>query len=51
MLMLRLGEVDGVVGGLISPSSDILRTAFKVIGPKKGIKTISSVMIMEKADD
>ena len=51
MLMIRLNEVDGVVGGLINPTSDILRAAFKVIGPKPGIKTISSVMVMEKGDD
>ena len=51
MLMIKLGEVDGVVGGLINPTSDILRAAFKLIGPKKGINTISSVMIMEKESD
>jgi len=51
MLMIRMGEVDGVVGGLINPTADILRAAFKVIGPKKGIKTISSVMIMERAHE
>ena len=51
MLMIRLGEVDGVVGGLHNPTSDILRAAFKVIGPKPGTKTISSVMIMERASE
>ncbi|MCK5945823.1 MAG: phosphotransacetylase [Mycoplasmataceae bacterium] len=51
MLMIRIGEVDGVVGGLVNPTSDILRAAFKVIGPKEGVKTISSVMIMEKEQD
>ena len=48
MLMLELGEVDGVVGGLTSPSSAVLRAAFKVVGPKPGVKTISSVMVMTK---
>ncbi|TNK83775.1 phosphate acetyltransferase [Mycoplasmopsis pullorum] len=51
MLLLALGEVDGVVGGLAYPTSDILRAAFKTIGPKKGIKTISSVMIMHKENE
>lgn len=51
MLMLELEEVDGVIGGLIDPTSVILRSAFKVIGPAEGIKTISSVMIMEKGED
>ena len=51
MLMLELGEVDGVVGGLVDPTSVILRAAFKIIKPAEGIKTISSVMIMEKGED
>ncbi len=51
MLMLELGEVDGVIGGLVNPTSDILRAGFRVVGPKPGIKTISSVMIMERADE
>ncbi|TDV23572.1 phosphate acetyltransferase [Mycoplasmopsis mustelae] len=48
MMMLKNKEVDGVVGGLNYTTADILRAAFKVIGPKKGIKTISSAMIMHK---
>ncbi|WP_029513807.1 phosphate acetyltransferase [Mycoplasmopsis primatum] len=51
MMLLATNEVDGVVGGLNFSTADILRAAFKVIGPKKGIKTISSVMIMHKNDD
>jgi len=50
-LLLELGDVDGVVGGLINASADIMRAAFKVIGPKEGIKTISSVMLMERAHE
>ncbi|WGI36301.1 phosphate acetyltransferase [Mesomycoplasma lagogenitalium] len=50
MMMLKNKEVDGVVGGLNFTTADILRAAFKVIGPKKGIKTISSAMIMHKED-
>lgn len=48
MMMLEAEIVDGVIGGLNYPTSDILRAAFKCIGPKKKIKTISSVMIMHK---
>ena len=51
MLMIELGEVDGVIGGLINPTADILRGAFKVVGTKPGIKTISSVMLMERANE
>ncbi|WKX02584.1 phosphotransacetylase [Candidatus Mycoplasma mahonii] len=51
MLMLELGEVDGVIGGLVDTSAVVLSSAFKVIGPKPEIKTISSVMLMEKAHE
>ena len=51
MLMIELGEVDGVIGGLEDPTSVILRSAFKLVGAKEGIKTISSIMVMEKGVD
>ncbi|CAM9106564.1 phosphate acetyltransferase [Mycoplasma marinum] len=51
MLLLKSNEVDGVVGGLSYPTSGILRPAFKVIGPKAGVKTISSSMVMSKEDE
>ena len=51
MLMVAMNKVDGAIGGLSCPSSDVLRAAFKVIGPKKGVKTISSVMVMEKGEE
>lgn len=51
MMLLALNEVDGVVGGLNFSTADILRAAFKTIGPKVGIKTISSVMIMHKDEE
>lgn len=50
MMMLHNNEVDGVVGGLKFTTADILRAAFKVIGPKPGIKTISSIMVMHKEE-
>lgn len=48
MMMLYNKEVDGVVGGLTYPTADILRGAFKIIGTKTNVKTISSVMLMHK---
>lgn len=47
-MLLRNKKVDAVVGGLNYPTAEILRAAFKIIGPKPNIKTISSVMIMHK---
>ncbi|VEU76412.1 phosphate acetyltransferase [Mycoplasmopsis columboralis] len=50
MMLLALNEADGVVGGLKYATADILRAAFKAIGPKPGTKTISSAMIMHKEE-
>ena len=49
--MVELNIVDGAISGLLSPSSDVLRAAFKIIGPKPNVRTISSIMVMEKESD
>ncbi|VEU67997.1 phosphate acetyltransferase [Mycoplasmopsis pulmonis] len=51
MMLLKKGFFDGVVGGLLYTTADILKAAFKVVGPKVGVKTISSLMIMSKGED
>lgn len=48
MLILALNYVDGVIGGLTCTSRFFISAAFRVIGPQKNIKTISSVMVMER---
>ncbi|MBT1379285.1 phosphate acetyltransferase [Mycoplasma bovis] len=50
-MMIKLKDVDSAVGGLIYSTADILRAAFKCIGAKLGIKTISSVIVMHKDDE
>ncbi|VEU78302.1 phosphate acyltransferase [Mycoplasmopsis columbinasalis] len=50
-MMIRTKEIDAAVGGLIYSTADILRAAFKCIGPKPGVKTISSVIVMHKEDE
>ena len=47
-MMVRTGKVCGAVGGIYFPTGDILKAAFKSIGAKEGVKTISSVMIMNR---
>ncbi|MCK5867277.1 MAG: phosphotransacetylase [Mycoplasmataceae bacterium] len=48
--LVEAGLAHGAIGGILHPTSDILRGAFKAIGPAKGVKTISSIMIMHKQD-
>ncbi|WP_280124699.1 phosphate acyltransferase [Mycoplasmopsis bovis] len=50
-MMIKLNDVDSAVGGLIYSTADILRAAFKCIGAKPAIKTISSVIVMHKDDE
>ncbi len=51
MLMLRLGEADGVVSGAINHTADVLRPAFQIVKVKKGVSKVSSVFIMESPNE
>lgn len=50
MLMLRLGDADGVVSGAVNHTADVLRPAFQIVKTKPGVKKVSSVFIMESPD-
>lgn len=51
MLMLRMGDADGVVSGAINHTADVLRPAFQIVKTKPGVKKVSSVFIMESPDE
>lgn len=51
MMLLNNKEVDGFVGGITFTTADILRPALQIIGPKAGIKTVSSTFIMNKNEE
>ncbi len=46
-MMVKLGQVDGLVAGSIASTGDMLRAAFHTLGTKKGVKTASSCFIMD----
>lgn len=46
-MMVKMGDADGMVSGSASPTSNVLRAAIQVIGTTPGVKTVSSVFIME----
>ncbi len=50
-MAIRVKDIDAAVGGLIYSTADILRAAFKCIGPRPGLKTISSVIVMHKGSE
>lgn len=46
-MMVKMGDADGMVSGAASPTAKVLRAAIQVIGTKAGVKTVSSVFVME----
>ena len=45
-LMLKSGDIDGLVGGAVFSSADVLRSAFQVIKPAPGINSVSSCFVI-----
>ena len=50
IMMVKLGDADGLVSGAIHSTGDMLRPALQVIKSKPGIKTVSSCFLMECPD-
>jgi len=46
-MMLKMGEVDGMVSGAVHYTGDLLRPGMQIIKTAPGIKVISSFFIME----
>lgn len=45
-LLVRNGEVDGSVAGAVRSTGEVLRAALWCVGPKPGIRTVSSAFYM-----
>lgn len=45
-LMVRTGKAHGTVAGAVATTAETVRTAFQLIGPAPGVKTVSSFFIM-----
>ncbi len=50
-MMLRLGEVDGLVAGAAHTTAATVRPALQILGPKKGSRLVSSVFFMCLPDE
>ena len=51
VMMVKMGDADGLVSGAIHSTGDMLRPALQIIKPKKGMKTVSSCFLMECPDE
>lgn len=47
VMMVKVGDADGLVSGAIHSTGDMLRPALQIIKSKPGIKTVSSCFLME----
>jgi phosphate acetyltransferase len=45
-MMLKLGEVDGLVSGAVHTTAATVRPALQILGPKPGSRLVSSVFFM-----
>ena len=50
-LMVRLGRADGCVAGATNTTAQTVRAALHCIGPRRGLKTVSSCFVMALADE
>ena len=50
IMMVKLGDADGLVSGAIHSTGDMLRPALQIIKAKPGMKTVSSCFLMECPD-
>jgi len=50
MLMVKIGEADGIVAGAVATSADVITSATGIIGLRKGVSVPSSFFIMEIPD-
>jgi len=46
-MMVKMGDVDGMVSGSDSPTSNVLRAGIQIVGTQAGMRTVSSVFLME----
>lgn len=47
VMMVKLGDADGLVSGAIHATSDTLRPALQIIKQKEGVRSVSSFFLME----
>ena len=50
-LMVKSGDVDGMVGGSVRSTGDVLRPALQIIKTKPGVSTVSSCFIMSMPEN
>ncbi len=47
MMMVKMGDADGLVSGAVHSTGDMLRPALRIVKTRPGMKLVSSSMLME----
>ena len=50
VMMVKMGDADGLLSGAIHSTGDMLRPALQIIKAKPGMKTVSSCFLMESPE-
>jgi phosphate acetyltransferase len=50
-MLVRMEIVDGMTAGAINATANVIRASIKCIGPREGIKTVSSAFLMIVPDE
>ena len=50
-LMVKSGDADGMVGGSVRSTGDVLRPALQIIKTKQGVSTVSSCFLMSMPEN
>jgi phosphate acetyltransferase len=45
-MLVKLGVADGMTAGAINATANVIRASIKCIGPRKGLRTVSSAFLM-----
>lgn len=45
-MLVNMGIADGMTGGAINTTANVMRAAIKCVGPRPGIKTVSAAFLM-----
>lgn len=49
-MLVRMGVADGMTAGAINTTGNVIRASIKCIGPRKGLRTVSSAFLMIMPD-
>ncbi|NQU44680.1 phosphate acetyltransferase, partial [bacterium] len=50
-MLVKVGGADGMTAGAVNTTANVIRASIKCIGPRKGLRTVSSAFLMVVPDE